>query len=118
MASPNNARKFASMPDTGRPGMSTAKPEPTEEISLRELVKACAANSEIVALFNSAHGLNLPCPVEALIDPVLPEELTEDESTQITWFIAWVGHNQWRRTKAALSHIRRLKRTHEDNRRT
>ena len=118
MASPNNAREFASLPDTGRPGMSKAKPEPTEEIDLRELVKACAANPEIVALFNAAHGLNLPCPVEALIDPVLPEELTEDESMQITWFIAWVGHSQWRRTKAALSHIRRLKSIHEDNRRT
>ncbi len=98
--------------------MSKAKPDPTEEIDFRELVKACAANSEIVALFNAAHGLNLPCPVEALIDPVLPEELTEDESMQITWFIAWVGHSQWRRTKAALSHIRRLKSIHEDNRRT
>lgn len=117
MASLNNARECASMSDAESSEMSKAKPDSTEEIDFRELVKACAANPEIVALFNAAHELNLPCPIKALIDPVLSEELTEDESTQISWFIAWVGHSQWRRAKAALSHIRRLKCTHEDNRR-
>lgn len=80
------------------------------DINFRQLVKACASDAEIVAYFNQTHGTNLTCPITALIEPIFPLEMSENEMTQIAWFVAWVQHNQWQRLRAAASNIAKLKR--------
>lgn len=50
-------------------------------INFRQLVKACTCDPEIVAYFNQTHGTNLKCPITALIEPIFPLEMSEDEMT-------------------------------------
>jgi hypothetical protein len=86
-------------------------------MNFREFVKACAKDSETVADFNLAHGMTLKCPIKALIEPVLPANMTESEKYQVAWFMAWVKHARLPREQAAAANIEKLRSFYRTKRR-
>lgn len=80
-----------------------------KDMNFRQLVKACASDPEIVAVFNEIHGLDVICPITPLVDPIFPLELSEEEMLRVAWFVAWVRHNQWHQLKAAARNLATLK---------
>jgi hypothetical protein len=81
-----------------------------KDINFRELVKACANDSEIVEEFNQTHECNLKCPIAALVEPGFPLNMDSEEMTQVAWFVAWIRHNHWERRQAAAANVDKLKR--------
>jgi len=64
-------------------------------MNLRQFVKACASDKGIVAAFNAMSSSNLPCPIQPLVEPIFPLELSDEELYHIARFVAWVDRNQW-----------------------
>jgi hypothetical protein len=84
-----------------------------KDVNFRQLVKACASDPEIVGFFNEAHGLDMKCPIRALVEPIFPLEMSDEEMLHVAWFVAWVQHNQWQRLKAVARNLAKLKKSHD-----
>lgn len=96
--------------------MPKKRPDLLGDINFRQLVKACATDQEIVALFNAMHGLNLQCPIKPLVEPIFPLDLSEEELLHMAWFVAWVQHNHWNRLRAAAANLHKLRRLYSSKR--
>ncbi len=67
--------------------------------------------SQLVASFNRAYGMQLRAPVVALIEDRWPHELSEAEELQIGCFILFVHENIWQRFKRAQSSVAKVLRS-------
>jgi hypothetical protein len=85
------------------------------DINFRALVRACASDPDIVALFNFQHRLNVTCPIRPLVDPVFPLEMEDHEALNIAHFVAWVQINQLR-IKGAAAQLAKLKLVYDSRR--
>jgi hypothetical protein len=72
-----------------------------DTISFRSLVKDCATESQLVASFNLAYGMQLQAPIAALLEDRWPHQLSEGEELQIGCFILFVHENIWQRFQRA-----------------
>lgn len=79
------------------------------DVSVRKFVQACANDPDIINRFNEAHGLELKCPIEPLVNPSFSFDISEDELRPVACFVAWVQHSYWHRLRAERNRTAKLR---------